>query len=220
MEKETPKQLTERIFTEIKNARNIAELKSINTDKYFAQKNRMSEDKYPPIKFEINYDEIKEFLGTENNLLKDSSQITNPLAKLLYALAWKNGDLVKIKHIVEGIKDVEMDSLEKRDGLVFYQFGKYLAKKNNEPIIDQHVIRAFLMFKSDNYKISIDKIIEIEVLNSENHKDYIKDYKLWLSSNELKASLKNEQGYMYYIDQVLFALGKTIKLKPKTKKIK
>jgi hypothetical protein len=54
-------------------------------------------------------------------------------------MAWKNNDLKKLKHIIEGIKD---ENEYKKTGIVFYQFGKHL-RNIGEPIIDQHVLRAF-----------------------------------------------------------------------------
>ncbi|QEK50495.1 hypothetical protein FYC62_01550 [Pedobacter aquae] len=207
------KKLVDIVFDGIKSANTKNELEKLfSIDKL--ESNRMKKEKYPPIKFEINYSEIKKFLDNENNLLKDSSLITDPLAKILYALVWKNGDLQKIKHIVEGIRDIDSyDEDMKNDGLVFYQFGKYLTKKNNEPIIDQHVIRAFAVRNAETYKVDIDTLRRMSLLNSETHRGYINDYKTWLISDELQSSLKKETDYIYYIDQILFALGKTIKLK-------
>ncbi|MRX45828.1 hypothetical protein [Pedobacter puniceum] len=213
MESKQAKELTSRIFREIESATSIDKLEHIKNIEEL-KVNRMKEEKYPPIKFEISYSEIKKFLDNENNLLKDSSIITDPLAKILYALAWKNGDLQKIKHIVEGIRNIDSyDEDMKNDGLVFYQFGKYLTKKNNEPIIDQHVIRAFAVRNAEKYKVDIDTLRRMSLLNSETHRGYIKDYKCWLISDDIQPSLKKEKDYIYHIDQILFALGKTIKLK-------
>lgn len=209
MEAKRAKELTDRIFEKILRAESIEALKKILED--FDQKNKMNSDKYPRIKFKINYDEIEKHLNEEGNLPNDNSLITDPLAKLLYALAWKNGDLVKIKHIVKGIKDVENHSFDKDDGLVFYQFGKYLAKKNNEPIIDQHVIRAFKVFQSKNDN-EIESLRKINLLNNKIHKNYIEDYKQWLRKDS-NIELRNHEDFTYYVDQILFALGKTIKLK-------
>ena len=42
-------------------------------------------------------------------------------------------------------------------------------------------------------------------------RDLIREYKKWLSRN-IKDELKKENQYSYYIDKVLFALGKGIKM--------
>jgi hypothetical protein len=63
-----------------------------------------------------------------------------PLTKLLYAVLWKNGDLAKVKHVVKGILDKRDES---DNSIIFYQFGRHLSEKKSEPIVDQHVLRAF-----------------------------------------------------------------------------
>jgi len=55
-----------------------------------------------------------------------------------------------LKHIISGIKNTSEVGYKKNDGLVFYQFGKYLTKKNNEPIFDQHNFRAYAIYKERN----------------------------------------------------------------------
>ena len=67
--------------------------------------------KYPQIKFHLSSLEIEnlkkdEIINSENLFNENSNEkIKDPLAKLLYALAWKNGDLHKIKHIINGIQN-------------------------------------------------------------------------------------------------------------------
>jgi hypothetical protein len=201
------KKLVDEIFVEIEKAKTIDNLKEIL--KKFDDKYLMSEKKYPKIEFSIDKEELKNLsdfeLEKDDTILLNSNIQDNILAKLLYALAWKNGDLVKLQHIIKGIKNVDEVLDDKNDGLVFYQFGKYLTKKNNEPIIDQHVLRAFAVYK----ETSIEKICnhqKMELINKSN-KFLISEYKTWLSK------LKNESGSVYYIDKILFALGKTIKNK-------
>ena len=47
---------------------------------------------------------------------------------------------------------------------MFYQFGKYLTKKPGEPIIDQHVLRAFGIFKADGDKDRIKKLKRLSLI--------------------------------------------------------
>jgi hypothetical protein len=179
-------------------------------------KNVMNERSYPKIEFKIDKDEIAE-LKVNNYLNTDNSISTligrtpmNALTKLLYAVSWKNGDLTKIRHIVEGILADEIDKKEnKKSGLVFYQFGKYLTKKPGEPIIDQHVLRAFGIYRLEK----IEDILPLRKLAviTKNEESLINEYKTWLRSPALKDELKKELDYTYYIDKVLFAVGKTIK---------
>jgi hypothetical protein len=84
------------------------------------------------------------------------------MEKLLYALAWKNGDLRKVKHIVAGILSSEDDAANK--AIVFNQFGIYLSGKRNEPIIDQHVLRAFAIFKYRENPTEIERFRKMDVV--------------------------------------------------------
>lgn len=205
------KKLVDETFVEIEKAKTIDNLK--DTLKKFDDKYVMPEKKYPKIEFSISKAELEilnDFSLNEDDTIKliNDKVRGNTLAKLLYALAWKNGDLVKLQHIIKGIKNEGEDSDVKEDGLVFYQFGKYLSNKKNEPIIDQHVLRAFAISgiseKSKENEVSFWQ--KIELINKSN-KFLISEYKIWLSK------LKIESGSVYYIDKILFALGKTIKNK-------
>jgi hypothetical protein len=148
-------------------------------------------------------------IDKEYNFINEKiSKMTDPLSKLLYAMAWKNGDLKKIKHIIKGVLNEE----DPTEALVFQQFGRYLKLDSKEPIIDQHVIRAFAVYKLEAK--SEQEIQELRKINSINkkHESFISSYKEWLKSEELKESLRNLHDYSYYIDKLLFAAGKTIKI--------
>ena len=81
-------------------------------------------------------------INDENDIVIRSD--ANPLEKLLYAIVWKNGDLLKLRHVIHGIVDSDVGRKGK-NGVVFYQFGKHLSKLG-KPIIDQHVLRAFAVY--------------------------------------------------------------------------
>lgn len=72
--------------------------------------------------------------------------------------------------------------------LVFYNCEKYLYKNAGRPLIDQHLIRAFSIYMAilkseDNETIS--KLRELKSLKK-SHKEYIREYKKWLISDNLK----------------------------------
>lgn len=216
------KKLVSRVFDEIVKSSSIEELNQVL--RKFDSKYVMSDKKYPQIKFKITEDEIKTL--NNSNLLSDDVMILltnaennqfNTLLKLLYSLAWKNGDLPKIKHIIKGILESENEAIDKEDGLVFYQFGRYLTKKNNEPIIDQHVLRAFAIsgISEESLKTNTSSWQKMETINKSN-KFLIDDYKKWLQG--LPINLGKTENCSYEIDKILFALGKTIKHKPKSNK--
>jgi hypothetical protein len=205
----------EEIFTQIKNAKSIEELKSIqNQDQYaYLKKYDIPESKYPRLDISLTTKDI-EFLKQRNLLDKNGflfkgiakNNSLSPLEKLLYSILWKSGDLVKgkEKHIHDGVSGKD----DKKDALVFYYFGKHLADKSN-PIIDQHVIRAWKAFqaledKSQNFE---EKLSEKDVTPKD--KDTCEKYIKWHNDFDLKKVEPIE--FTYYVDRLLFALGKYLK---------
>jgi len=212
MNNDQAKLFTNNIFNQLFEAKTISEVENIenHVDLF---KFKMKKEDYPKIHFAIDPAKIAELKAAEI-ILEDGSlheliseKITDPLTMLLYSLSWKNGDLKKVKHIVKGILDHETEDEKKDDGLTFYQFGKYLTKSKGQPIIDQHVIRAFCIHK---FPDDVEIWRKTSVLNK-SHKDKIIKYKNWLST-ELQPELMNESEYGYHIDKVLFATGRAIKL--------
>jgi hypothetical protein len=191
-------------------SKTISDLEKITRNDKVLIKNKLNTTDYPKINFTIQVKEIdyllqKGLIDTNYNFIESGiSRLKNPLAKLLYSMAWKNNDLKKMKHIIEGIKD---ENEYKKTGIVFYQFGKHL-RNIGEPIVDQHVLRAFSVYYSNKSKEPI-----IEVLNTitDKHKILIKNYKEWLISDDIDSELKSKNDYIYHIDKILFAAGKTIK---------
>lgn len=217
------KEFTIKVFDLIKKSKTTESIDSILDTMEIPDKNRMKSDSYPQIKFKLDKDDIellikndlidKETLTFKNDI---TIKITDPMTKLLYATIWKNGDLKKIKHIIKGVIKVNDDNNEQDDALVFYQFGKYLTKQSGQPIIDQHVIRAFAVYKSTD-DTNVEKLRKLETLKK-THKTLISDYINWLQGNELTNEIKSIADYTYFIDKLLFATGKTIKFKkPKRK---
>ena len=185
------KSFTDNIFKLIGQAKTIEDLIAIE-EKKFELKFKMDVKSYPKIEFKITPAEIQTLLS--NGILDDddfsfrdniTSKITEPLTKLLYSLAWKNGDLKKLKHIARGVSEITSNKNDQEIALVFYQFGKYLTK-TGQPIVDQHVMRAFSISKIEE-PYSIEKIEEFRQLSTitKNEKSNIQKYIKWLSSGEL-----------------------------------
>ena len=148
------------------------------------------EKKYPKIEFAISEDELKHIgFDKDENLRLSDFKITSPLEKLFYAVLWKNGDLPKLKHVVKGIIGIEPEN----ERIVFHQFGKHLGNAD-EPIIDQHVLRAVREY------IQLEKETDSEILN---------EYKKW--RNKIPVNAKDQAEVFYLIDKVLFLLGKNLK---------
>lgn len=212
------KKLINSIFDDIINSKSISDLERILEKNEVETKYWIKSDDYPKIKFNITNSEIQKLESQSyinNNIFNHNKigETENTIVKLLYAMAWKNGDLKKISHIIQGIKEVDKTNSIKNDGLVFYQFGKYLTKQKGEPIIDQHVLRAFKVYRIDaknDYEIGNARTL---VTIGKNEIKLIDDYKNWLISEAISDELKRETDYTYLIDKILFAAGKTIKKK-------
>lgn len=208
------------VFDLIKKAKTIKDIESVYKHEKLSpkilNKNQMDDNSYPKIQFSIDQNDIQvlkatNILDSDLNFKKDiTSKLTDPLAKILYATAWKNGDLKKVKHIIKGVLDSDKQVSDQNQVLVFYQFGKYLTKTNGQPIIDQHVIRAFAIYH-DKDSSQIERWRKLEIINK-NHIPIINEYKKWLAS-DISQELQREEDYTYHIDKLLFATGKTIKLR-------
>jgi hypothetical protein len=164
--------------------------------------------KYPRLDFQISKDEIVKLFEQEKISIDESSYLSfnqkdlDPLAKLLYSIIWKQGDLQKLRHIIDGIQDMDNIKEDKDDALVFYYFGNHLANKGRYPIIDQHVIRAFKVF--DNPKASAETRKRDKIVNTD-RSEYLK----WIN---LKFKDRDSE-FMYLLDKLIFEIGKKIKLK-------
>jgi hypothetical protein len=200
------------VFRRIEAATKTVEVSSILDDVGIDHKYRIDEGIYPELQFKITKEELLSLKNsggiTFDNLIGNPSD-ADVLTRLLYSVLWKNGDLRKVKHIIDGI--LEDESVDKESGLVFYQFGKYLTKSSGEPLIDQHVLRAFGMYKAkdDEEKIKYFKRLS---LVTKKEKALIVQYKSWLQ-NDLTEELRSEDNYLYHVDKVLFAVGKSVKEK-------
>lgn len=209
--------LVKQTFETIMQARSSAELLNIVKADKALYKNRLNRERYPELKLSITADEINALklsgVLTEAGVFnrKLSSTEMTPLEKLLYATAWKQGDLPKIAHIVDGIHAAGSNIPRGNgDSQVFHQFGRHLADRS-EPIIDQHVLRGFKLWKNPKAdEQQTNSIRKLEVLNKESQ--WINEYKNWLMTASLTAELRQDSDHVMNIDSVLFALGKTVKL--------
>jgi hypothetical protein len=92
---------TKDIFDLIKQSKTISDIENIPDELEIPIKNRMNIDGYPKIEFDIKPNEIQslidnKILDSELNFTTDITlKLSDPFAKILYATAWKNGDLKK-----------------------------------------------------------------------------------------------------------------------------
>ena len=176
------------------------------------KKFHFNEDKYPDIPFTLTRAEIAKLhsaniLTTKNDIAEKNLPELTPFEKLLYALAWKNGDLKKIKHIVKGILSQQDD--ETSEAIVFWQFGRFLNGNAAEPIVDQHVLRAFAVYRYRKNEARRKKYQTMGLVTAE-ELPLIKEYKDWLN-NKVSPELRKQPNYRREVDKILFALGKYLK---------
>jgi hypothetical protein len=202
-------------YSAIGSANSSAELVEIVDGNEHLDKNRFKQTKYPKLEFNLTVLDIQALRTA--NLLDDDGKIISaniradtlsPLEKLLYSIVWKNGDLGKENHIVAGVESTESNVVLRNPNKsqIFFQLGRHLADRE-EPIVDQHVIRAFAI------RCSPEKDIPRERKQTSVSFERIRQYKEWQESDFFSRGLKQDQTYKYFLDQVLFALGKAIKTK-------
>lgn len=201
------------VFSRLESATSVEEVKKILDEVGVEEKYRMNQKRYPKLQITISEEELEKL--RHQKIILDSGIVSgidkqDALTRLLYAITWKNGDLKKLHHIISGIE--ARNDEERTSGFVFYQFGKHLRDKS-EPIIDQHVIRAFGVYMASKDK-QVDKkeVVRLKKLSTIRRKDLriITAYKSWLK-NKLKSELKSNEDWRYQVDQVLFAVGKKLK---------
>lgn len=219
------KDIVEDIFKLIDEAKTVEQIKDIHNVYKIKTEGEIDlgagfpNDNYPRIKFSLTSDDIELMksrgLINENGMI--DSSITSrddltPLEKLLYSVLWKNGDLKKERHIVNGVLSQEVGAEEPNGGLVFYYFGKHLTDKKS-PIIDQHVLRAYMLYKCKNQN-DFDNICRKKTVNLtdiDECKCYLNWHQNLLREKEFKDDLKQVE-LTYHLDRLLFGLGKFIKV--------
>ena len=229
----------DQVFSFIENGQNGELEKKVRKYKKNKPFNKLIQgEEYPDIEFNIDqneYKEIAEFVSLINSD-KESKPIDiaetlegNALGKFFYALAWKQGDLVKLDTLLSGMERVfESDNhngKKNRDkkSLVFPQFGAHLAEPAKHPIIDQHIVRAYNYY---NLIICERNELNEQILNNENSriaknkarepnifrfKDVdVKNFLEWLDTQVSKTETASKRDYLRAIDKCLFTLGKAL----------
>jgi hypothetical protein len=209
-----------KLFKSIENAKSFNVLIDIENSDQFTDKERKSnfpDKRYPHLKFSITPDDIDnlksaKFLEEDGSLSLNCANdkiLKTPLEKLLFSVLWKNGDLGKEKHITDGIiSNRDNGKVKSEKGLVFYYFGKYLKQKTN-PIIDQHVIRAFMLYEIGNER-NCEEILRKKTVSAKDKPICLK-YINW--QNQLLLKKDDPEMFSYHLDRLLFGLGKSIKIK-------
>jgi hypothetical protein len=202
------KSINDTILT-IKNTTGTTQWKALLADKPLSGF-RKRENQYPSISNLFKDIDLNEIPDTINQ-----ANLKTPTEKLLYAALWKNGDILKISHIINGLKGKEDTQAT---AMTFHHFGKFLANPEENPIIDQHVIRAYVAVAfegllDDN---SLQKISKRGLLNSKTDTETAKAYINWVKAQHAKSPKDNRIDLFNAIDDVMFAFGRMLKGNAKT----
>lgn len=205
--------LVKDVFQQLERSHSVEDLRRI-CEMGEIKQNHIPQEKYPSIKFKISETNIKELLTkycesrNKFDLISDiSSRISDPLTKLLYALVWKQGDLPKIHNIIKGISDGHGNNIGE-GSLVFHQFGKHLAA-NDQPIVDQHTLRAYSLYEYVSGDVQDEMIRKIRKTESFKNRELLQRYVDWF--RHILSNHSEIEQTRSVIDSIVFATGKTIK---------
>lgn len=218
-------QLVQKLFSAIDGSRTISDLEMIpgTLDLVDEIKRRMPGLKYPKLMRGIlTESDVRQLrrrgVITDERLLSSTlaqgytakGRALTSLEKLLYAILWKNGDIGKERHLLNGVCDLEQ---EDRNGAVFHAFGRYVAGRQAH-ILDQHTLRCFGVAEAKCCD-AIAKARRLEAISNKNdlHKKWIECYER--EQNRWGRLCKKDErpDFLYAIDRLLFAVGKLIKIK-------
>jgi len=176
----------------------FSKIEALNLDDIYLELPEFDFDKYPRIKFNF----LKEDIESLSKLEDYQTHVSTALEKLFYSYLWKIGKIPSIHSLRDGLNGKDFGNT----GLVMNQFGKHLAD-SKIPIIDQHVLRAFKMFKDQN----VEKHSNSGSLTGKD-KNFILKYNKWISEILDKVEKpEDREEVMYKIDKILFRLGKGLK---------
>lgn len=167
---------------------------------------------YPKFSLNIEVDEILEL--KRRGILDDQNKI-NPitftgtaLERLLVAALWKNRDINKLQHIVDGI--LQTDGFRTDYSLIFKQFGHSLTD-SSEPIVDQHVLRAYEIKSLTTYSEQAVNSLRKKSVYKTSDKAILKSYREWFKNIIGRISVKDQSEYKEKLDKILFVKGKAVK---------
>jgi hypothetical protein len=199
----------QKLFQELESANDIFQLQEVAGKYHWRAALSALDKKYPRLPFRFTMRDLQRL--KESGIIDEtcklnmaSIQFDDPLLKLLWGLAWKNGDLLKLQHILDGISGQE--NTVSTQNLIFKQFGKSLMNEE-EPIIDQHVLRAFCCAKQAD---KFDEYVKKTVYKNKDV-DLIRQYIVWFKGQLNKIAPENTHSYGTYLDKLLLLAGKELK---------
>ncbi|MHA4847886.1 hypothetical protein ACX0G7_27230 [Flavitalea antarctica] len=168
--------------------------------------------KYPPFDFRLSASDINTLRNSgiinQCNKLEPLKFPQDALSKLLGAVLWKNGDINKVQHIIDGVVGLSEDRSEY--SLIFKQYGASLSS-DEEPIVDQHVLRAFEIFILEPYsEVAVQKSRK-KALFKTIDRPLLDKYRSWFQQLLSKVPISERGRYSDTIDKIIFIHGKAVK---------
>lgn len=169
------------------------------------------EKKYPRINLSFSASEIRElfeyFINKETYAINPNPERPfSAFEKLLLAVLWKNGHIDRVKPIMHGITGVDKSNSD--FGVIFTQFGRSLINPE-EPIVDQHTIRAFCTY-GDTPDIKGHKSAHKKSAFRKDDQELIDLYRKWFKSILDKVRPEEKTEFKYIFDKILFVIGKEL----------
>jgi hypothetical protein len=196
----------------------LEECNSLDSVNAFVASSNLSEQiktfqtKYPLFDFSLTKSDINHLINinvlNDDHTLNSTNFPSDPLCKLLAAVLWKNGDIKKVQHIVDGILEDSKDRSEY--SLIFKQYGASLANES-EPIVDQHVLRAFEIYSIEPYSEELVEKSRQKSLFKTKDKGLLDRYRNWFKQLVSKVPVSDRAEFSNIIDKVIFIYGKGVK---------
>lgn len=190
------------------------------TEKYIPGKYHKNQLKYPRIPFQISAEEIQKLKAAgwinkdTNELIPEQFAEADAMTRLLFSIVWKQGDLLKVARIVDGI--VDKKASRKSDRITFLEFGRFLRNPQQEVIVDQHVFRAYRVisfYEAEKRLPDPDeqrKMAKKDAIK-ESDRELVEDFRQWVGETSTFQYLRTEPDWRFAVDDFLFAFGKMVK---------
>jgi hypothetical protein len=202
-----------KLFQDIESAKSLSDLQKM-VERYEEISNLFAafEKKYPRIDLSITKQDLVslskiQFLKNKTKINPDLAKNMSATEKLLLAILWKRGDFNKIHSVVKGVFD-QVDA-NSEYGVIFEQYGRSLVNID-EPIIDQHTLRAFCLYNKTANENDIDQLPRNSTY-SRKHEKIINAYRTWFKSLLLKSPERERKEFKYLLDKLMFIVGKLAK---------
>ena len=200
------------LFNNLESHQTLSDLITFIDEQGLDKEIEMFYKKYPKLRLNIEAAEItklieQDILDRQNKLNPNTFHGTT-LERLLVAALWKNGDINKLQHIVDGI--LQTEGFRSDYSLIFKQFGHSLTT-SLEPLVDQHVLRAFEIKSLPIYsEFAVNSLRKKRIYKTSDN-TILNSYRQWFKNIIGRICIEDQPDYKEKLDKVLFIKGKAVK---------